>query len=152
MGLLEADVHTNSPADALFKLLAEEVHNVPDASSDNVHSVQLHEGDWATTGSVKLWTYTIDGRKEVFKEKVEIDKENRVMMLVAVGGDIMEQYRTYRIVYHVFPDGDSEPPRTGQLPAVPRQCTQGHRCAPCWKTGVIMGPEFGSLLLYAFVP
>ncbi|KAL5761040.1 hypothetical protein ACOSQ2_019878 [Xanthoceras sorbifolium] len=35
-----------------------------------VEAVDLHEGDWETPGSIKLWKYIIDGKTEIFKERV----------------------------------------------------------------------------------
>jgi hypothetical protein len=58
-GKLEAVVEIQSASDKFFSVLSTENHKVPDASSDKVHGVEVHEGDWKTTGSVKLWKYTV---------------------------------------------------------------------------------------------
>ncbi|XP_030513811.1 MLP-like protein 328 [Rhodamnia argentea] len=106
-GKVEEEFEINSPADKFYKRLSYELHHLPDASPDKVQGAEIHEGDWVTPGSVKLWNYTIDGVQEVFKEKVEIDEENKTMTMVAVGGHILEQYKAYKIVYQVFPKGES---------------------------------------------
>ncbi|KAC0944287.1 hypothetical protein FH972_027131 [Carpinus fangiana] len=60
-GKLEAVVEIQSASDKFFSVLSTENHQVHDASSDKVHGVEVHEGDWKTTGSVKLWKYTVEG-------------------------------------------------------------------------------------------
>ena len=39
------------------------MHLIPNVSSDKIQGVQVHEGDWETTGSVKHWNYTLGKRK-----------------------------------------------------------------------------------------
>ncbi|KAL6286062.1 hypothetical protein ACE6H2_010452 [Prunus campanulata] len=56
---VEAEVEIKSNADKLFKLISNQHHDVPKASSANVHDVAVHEGDWETSGYVKLWKYTL---------------------------------------------------------------------------------------------
>lgn len=58
-GKLEAVVEIKSFADKFYSVLSSENHQVPNASSDKVHGVEVHEGDWKTSGSVKLWKYTV---------------------------------------------------------------------------------------------
>ncbi|KAI4373230.1 hypothetical protein MLD38_011379 [Melastoma candidum] len=106
-GKLEAEVEMKASADRVFKLLAEELNKVPDASPDNIQGVEVHEGDWATAGSVKLWNYIIDGQNEVFKEKVHIDEESKMVSMEAVGGHILDKYKTYKIICEVLPHGGS---------------------------------------------
>ncbi|OWM83507.1 MLP-like protein 329 [Punica granatum] len=103
---VESDVELKSPADKFFKRLSSELHHLPNAS-DIIHGVEVHDGDFKTHGSVKSWSYSIDGRKEIFKEKFEIDEGNMTVSMVALGGHILEQYKSYKIVYNVFPnEGD----------------------------------------------
>ena len=57
-GKLESVLDTESSADKLFNFLSTQNHAWPNASSDKVKGVDVHEGDWETSGSVKLWKYT----------------------------------------------------------------------------------------------
>ncbi|CAK7326753.1 unnamed protein product [Dovyalis caffra] len=104
---IENDVAIKSSADNFFKVLSVEAHQIPNASPENVHAVEVHEGDWVTAGAVKLWTYTIDGKPEVMKEKIEVDEANKKVTMVAVGGHILEQYRSYKLTLKAVakPDG-----------------------------------------------
>lgn len=58
-GKLEVYLELNCSADKFFKLLSNQIHHIPKASSDKIHAIEVHEGDWETAGSLKLWTYTI---------------------------------------------------------------------------------------------
>ncbi|KAM5585436.1 MLP-like protein 43 [Rosa sericea] len=103
---LEALVAVKSSADKLYAIISTEHHNVPKASSDTVHDVAVHEGDWKTSGSIKLWKYTIDGTVETIKEKVEIDEANKRVSLTALEGHMLEQYRSLKFIYQVIPKSD----------------------------------------------
>ncbi|KAJ4844902.1 hypothetical protein Tsubulata_015076 [Turnera subulata] len=105
-GSLQAELEIKSPADKFFKVFTNQAHHVPNAASDKVHSVDVHEGDWETAGSVKQWEYTIDGKKEIFKEKIEVDEANKSFTMTAVGGHLLEQYKSYKIIAKVIPKGE----------------------------------------------
>lgn len=59
---LETEVEIKSNADKLYKVFSNQHHAFPNASSDHVHDVVVHEGDWETSGSIKLWTYTVGNK------------------------------------------------------------------------------------------
>ncbi|KAK9945406.1 hypothetical protein M0R45_010926 [Rubus argutus] len=103
---LEELVEIKASADKVFKVLSNQHHRIPEAASDNIHEVVVHEGDWETSGSVKVWKYTIDGKIESFKEKVEIDEANKLVSLTAVDGHVLEQYKSYKITIQVTPTSD----------------------------------------------
>ncbi|XP_059448550.1 MLP-like protein 43 [Corylus avellana] len=102
-GKLEAVVEIQSTSDKFFSVLSTENHQVPDASLDKVHGVEVHEGDWKTTGSVKLWKYVVEGEVEVMKEKVEVDDENKLVILTALEGHCLNLYKSYKIIFQVTP-------------------------------------------------
>ncbi|OWM72965.1 MLP-like protein 329 [Punica granatum] len=108
-GKLAAEIEIKSSAEAYFKRLKDELHHLPDAAS-NVHGVEVHEGDFKTHGSIKSWTYTLDGRTEVFKERFEIDEKNMSVSMVAVDGHILQRYKSYKLIYKVIPKTGNEPP------------------------------------------
>ncbi|EEF27183.1 Major latex protein, putative [Ricinus communis] len=100
---LQVDVELKSSAEKFFKLLSKQIHQIPNASPGNIHQVDVHEGDWETAGSVKLWTYTIDGKREIFKEKVEIDEARKIVTMTAVEGHILELCQSYKIIIEAVP-------------------------------------------------
>ncbi|MGI4370303.1 MLP family protein, partial [Klebsiella pneumoniae] len=73
-----------------------------------VQSVNLHEGDWGTVGSVISWNYTIDGKEKTAKDIIEaIDEETKSVTFKVVEGDLMELYKTFIIVVHVDTKGEN---------------------------------------------
>ncbi|XP_017970708.1 PREDICTED: MLP-like protein 328 [Theobroma cacao] len=105
-GKLEADVELKAPADKFFNIIRSETHQIPNAASDKVHNVEVHEGDWEADGSVKLWKYTVEGKDEIFKEKITVDEANKSVTLVALEAHVMEEFKSYKIVFGVTPMSD----------------------------------------------
>ena len=55
---LETELEFKSSADKVYSIISSQNYHVANAS-DTVHEVEVHEGDWQTTGSVKLWKFTV---------------------------------------------------------------------------------------------
>ncbi|KAI6686061.1 hypothetical protein NL676_031974 [Syzygium grande] len=112
-GKVEEELEINSPADKFFKRLSPELHHLPDASPDKVQGAEIHEGDQVTTGSVKLWNYTIAVDMFILSSiyaqyhKKLLDEENKTITLVGLSGHVLVKYKAYIIVYQVFPKGES---------------------------------------------
>ncbi|KAF8040162.1 hypothetical protein BT93_B2402 [Corymbia citriodora subsp. variegata] len=106
-GTLETELELKSPADKYFKRISSELHQAPNASSDKVHAVEVHEGDWETPGSVKIWTYTMNGKQEVLKDKIEVDEAKKSVTFVAVDGHVLEKYKSYKVTLHIVPKGEA---------------------------------------------
>ncbi|KAJ7942969.1 Major latex protein domain containing protein [Quillaja saponaria] len=87
VGKLEADIEIKTPAEKFYNLLKSQNHQVPNASSDKVHSVEVHE----------------EGNLEVFKERVEVDEENKTVSLTAVEGHVLDLYKKYKVNFKVTP-------------------------------------------------
>ncbi|XVF43615.1 hypothetical protein PTKIN_Ptkin02bG0054300 [Pterospermum kingtungense] len=105
-GKLEAEVEVKCPADKLFSVVSSETHQIPNAASDKIHTVEVHEGDWETHGSVKHWKYSVEGKVETMKEKVLVDDANKSVTLIALEGHVMEEFKSYKIIYNVTPKND----------------------------------------------
>ncbi|CAL2232534.1 unnamed protein product [Prunus armeniaca] len=43
----------------------------------------------------------VDGNVEIFKEKLEIDEANKWVSLTALEGNVLEQYKSYKIIFQV---------------------------------------------------
>ncbi|OWM64003.1 hypothetical protein CDL15_Pgr006373 [Punica granatum] len=93
-GKLEAELELKSTVDKLYKRLKSEIHHAPDASSDKIHAIEVHEGDWETPGSVKLWTYTIELHIMDLSGKLET-----AMEIPASAENFLKLFRTQ--VYHL---------------------------------------------------
>ncbi|KAK0573883.1 hypothetical protein LWI29_015018 [Acer saccharum] len=105
-GKLEADIEIKAPAEKYFNIFKAQCEHLPNISSSNIQGVDLHEGDWDTHGSVKLWKYTVEGREESYKEKVEIDDENLSVTLVGLEGDVFKNYKSWKATFQATPKGD----------------------------------------------
>ena len=59
VGKLEAEFELKSDADEFFHSFGAKAHQLPDLVNEKVNRIEVHEGDWKTDGSIKLWTYVI---------------------------------------------------------------------------------------------
>lgn len=48
----------------------------------------------------------IDGKQEVFKEKVVVDEEKNTLALTGLEGDVMTRYKIFNPTYHLTPKDD----------------------------------------------
>ncbi|KAH7516335.1 hypothetical protein FEM48_Zijuj10G0124100 [Ziziphus jujuba var. spinosa] len=103
---LETEVEFKSSAEKMYNLIKGQNHHIPNVSN-GIHAVDVHEGDWETSGSVKLWKYTVEEKEETFKEKVEIDDENKKVTLVCLEGHCLDHYKSYKASFKVTPKGES---------------------------------------------
>lgn len=60
MCVLEKRVELKSCAEKFYNFLKSQNHQIPsNVHSEKLHAVEIHEGEWDTPGSVKLWKYNI---------------------------------------------------------------------------------------------
>ncbi|OIV95101.1 hypothetical protein TanjilG_21491 [Lupinus angustifolius] len=63
---------------------------------ERVHQAHIHEGDWHTIGSVKNWTFIIDGKPVKHKEKIEaIDENKKTITWSFFDDDLGQQYKVF---------------------------------------------------------
>ena len=55
----DVEVEMKSPADEFYNVPKSKIQHLPTISSDKVHGVEVHEGDWETSDTVKLWKFTV---------------------------------------------------------------------------------------------
>ena len=59
-GKLLAEFEISAPADKFYNIFKKEAHHVPKTSATGtITGVAVHEGDWETEGSIKIWNYHI---------------------------------------------------------------------------------------------
>ncbi|XP_028759007.1 MLP-like protein 43 [Neltuma alba] len=103
-GKLETDVHIKATAEQFHDVFCSRTHHIANVCPEKVQGVEIHEGEWGSQGSIIFWNYVHDGKKCVAKELVEhIDKENNKITFKVLEGDLMEDYKTFRITIQVFP-------------------------------------------------
>ncbi|XP_061336899.1 MLP-like protein 34 [Gastrolobium bilobum] len=105
-GKLSVEVGIQASAAKFFKLFAAELHDVQNLA-DIVHETKVHQGDWHSIGSVKQWTYTLDGKVVSCKEKVEsIDEEKKTITYSLFDGDVAQKYKTFKLIFQVIDKND----------------------------------------------
>ncbi|KAK7836097.1 MLP-like protein 28 [Quercus suber] len=104
-GKVGTEIEIKSPPEKFYNIFKSQAYHVPNAAPNHIQGVDVHEGDWETHGSVKIWKYTAEGESGVFKEKVELDDANRSVTLVGIEGDVMKDYKTFKPIYQVVPKG-----------------------------------------------
>ncbi|KAH7835382.1 hypothetical protein Vadar_025640 [Vaccinium darrowii] len=80
-GKVERQVEIKSDGDVFHQLFRYNPHHISTISPDNVHGVDLHEGDWGNDDSVITWNYT--------------------------HGDLTDQYKDFKATVHVETRGES---------------------------------------------
>ncbi|KAF3489757.1 hypothetical protein F2Q69_00055568, partial [Brassica cretica] len=80
-GTYVTEVPLKGSAEKHYKRWKTENHLFPDAIGHHIQGVTVHDGEWDSHGSIKIWNYTCDGKQEVFKERRENDDENMAVTL-----------------------------------------------------------------------
>ncbi|KAJ4709981.1 MLP-like protein 28 [Melia azedarach] len=104
-GKIEKQIEINAPAEKFYHLFKKECYHISTASPANIQAVDVHEGDWDKHGAVKVWKYTVEGRNETYKERVEHDDVDMSVTLVGLEGDVFRYFKSWKPVYKVIPKG-----------------------------------------------
>ncbi|KAI3431247.1 Bet_v_1 domain-containing protein, partial [Psidium guajava] len=94
-GKLEVDIDIQSSADKFYNLFKSQIHHLSTISSDIIQKVELHEGDWGSSGAVKHWNYTLDGKALTVKEKVEADDASKSITFNVLEGDVTKEFKSF---------------------------------------------------------
>lgn len=65
-GKLDTEVELKSSAHEFFNFWRGQVHQTPNHTPANVQEIKLHEGDWESSGSIKIWHYTLGAYITIF--------------------------------------------------------------------------------------
>ncbi|KAJ4848890.1 hypothetical protein Tsubulata_042589 [Turnera subulata] len=106
-GKLETVLELDCPPGKFLKAWKSEAHQIPKHTPNNIHSVELHEGDWEHDQgpSIKFWEYSVGGKRETFKERVEVDEAKNIIKLTGLEGDVMKIYKVFNPTYKLEPKG-----------------------------------------------
>ncbi|MED6146000.1 hypothetical protein PIB30_030459 [Stylosanthes scabra] len=102
-GKLSIEIPIHAPAGKFFHLMGRQLHHVQNVC-ERVHGAKLHEGDdWHSVGgSVKHWTYVIDGKVVTCKESIDsIDEQNNSVTYNLYDGDISQSYKVFKLSFQV---------------------------------------------------
>ncbi|KAJ7967037.1 MLP-like protein 28, partial [Quillaja saponaria] len=103
---VETVVEIKVPADKFYNIWSKQAHHVPTASPNNIEAVHVHDGDWETEGSIKVWKYNIDGSPKVVKEKVVLNDEDKSVTMIGLEGDMFQEFKAMKTVLHANPKGE----------------------------------------------
>ncbi|KAF4364574.1 hypothetical protein CsatB_019790 [Cannabis sativa] len=107
-GKIEIDVDIKASPTKFYHMFRKTAHIVPHCAGSHIQGVDVHEGDWESHGSIKFWKYTVDGKEETFKEKVELDDENNKVSLIGIEGDVFKHYKCFNVIYQAVPNPKGE--------------------------------------------
>ncbi|CAN7081563.1 unnamed protein product [Brassica oleracea var. botrytis] len=106
-GTYVTEVPLKGTAEKHYKRWKSENFLFPDAIGHHIQNVTVHDGEWDSHGGIKIWNYTLDGKQEVFKEKREIDDENKTMTTTrkqrGLEGHVMELFKVYDLIGQFIP-------------------------------------------------
>ncbi|XP_010041872.2 MLP-like protein 34 [Eucalyptus grandis] len=104
-GKMEVEVDLKSSADQFYGFFRNTPHHLPTACTD-LHAGEIHEGEWHTEGSIRKWTYSVEGKKETFKQKIQFDDKNKIATHVGIEGEVFNYYKGYTAIWQaVHKDG-----------------------------------------------
>ncbi|KAK7304541.1 hypothetical protein VNO77_42422 [Canavalia gladiata] len=105
-GKVSTELGIQTTAAKFFNLFVKQLHHVQNIS-DTVHEAKLHQGDWHGIGSVKSWTYTVDGKVTTCKEKIEvIDPRNKSLTFDLFDGDVGKVFKILKAHLEVIDKDD----------------------------------------------
>ncbi|XP_031272401.1 MLP-like protein 28 [Pistacia vera] len=102
-GKVEKEVEIDALAEKFYKLWKSEFFHVCTTSPSNIQGVEVHEGDWETGDSIKIRKYTMEGRAQTFKEKVEADDEYMTVTFHGIERDLYKNFKFLKPIYKVAP-------------------------------------------------
>ncbi|EXB23151.1 MLP-like protein 329 [Morus notabilis] len=105
-GKVETEVELKATPEQFYNMFRRTAHHLPNVAGHHIKAVEVHEGDWDSHDCVKFWNYTIDGRAETFKEKLEFDDETKTIRLVGLEGDVFKHYKSFTPIYELTPKGN----------------------------------------------
>ena len=106
-GKLVSSICIKSDGDVFHELFREKPHHISGICPEKIQNCDLHEGEWGKVGSVIFWNYFHDGKERVAKEIIEaIDEENKSVTFKVIEGDLMEQYKSLKLIVHVDTKGE----------------------------------------------
>ncbi|XP_057986572.1 MLP-like protein 328 [Hevea brasiliensis] len=104
-GKLGTVLELKSSPEEFLNLWKDQAHQVANHSPTNIQGVHVHEGDWVTPGSIKVWNYTVDGKVEDFKEKIVLDEEKKMVTIIGLEGDVFKICKVYTAIWELITKG-----------------------------------------------
>ncbi|XP_074266294.1 MLP-like protein 31 [Silene latifolia] len=109
-GKLQVEVDITPSGDVFHELFANQPHHLSTIVPDQVHGYDVHEGELGKPGSIIQWDYTLDGKKSVAKQELEVVDEEKKMIKFKFleGSDLLKEYKNMSVTFQAIPKGDFE--------------------------------------------
>uniref|UniRef100_M1CVY8 MLP 34 n=1 Tax=Solanum tuberosum TaxID=4113 RepID=M1CVY8_SOLTU len=105
-GKLVSEINIKCDGDVFHEIFRHRPHHIS-SMCDKLQSVDIHEGEWGTVGSVISWNFIHDGKEKVAKDIVEfIDEEKKFVKFKVIGGDLLDEYKSISFSVHVESKSD----------------------------------------------
>jgi len=101
-GKVETEVEIQAPGAKFYNIFRKQLEQVPNISNE-IHGARVHEGDWENIGSIKHWEFTVEGKKQSAKVKIEtIDDDNKIIIYSIFDGEVSENYKSLKAILQVI--------------------------------------------------
>ncbi|XP_061357321.1 MLP-like protein 43 [Gastrolobium bilobum] len=105
-GKVSTELGIRTPAAKFFNLVLKQIHHIQNVT-ERVHQTNLHEGDSHDIGSVRQWTYVIDGKVVTSKDSIEaIDERNMIITYKLFDGYVSQQFKICELIFQVIDKAD----------------------------------------------
>ncbi|MCL7038155.1 hypothetical protein MKW94_011209 [Papaver nudicaule] len=94
VGKLVTELEVNFNADKFYQIFKHH-EEVPRAIPHIVKSMKVVEGRGMTSGCIKEWCYMYEGKAVILKECTTYNDETRTICHSVIGGDILNDYKTF---------------------------------------------------------
>ncbi|GMI75187.1 MLP-like protein 28 [Hibiscus trionum] len=106
-GKVKTDVEIKASPEQFHDMFTNKPHHLHHTCKDKVQGCDLHEGEWGNVGTIVNWSYVHDGKAKKAKEVIEaIDPDKNLLTFRVLEGDLMEEYKSFRITLQVSPKSD----------------------------------------------
>ncbi|KAL7590501.1 hypothetical protein Lser_V15G37233 [Lactuca serriola] len=103
---LIGQVEITSGGDVLHDLLRFKPNDIPPMCSNKMYRCDLLSGQRGDVGSTICWNFTNDGKPQASKQIIEaVDEKNHKIVFKVIGGELVEIYKTFTIIFHVEEKG-----------------------------------------------
>ncbi|KAI3935374.1 hypothetical protein MKW98_027194 [Papaver atlanticum] len=101
VGQLVIESEVNCNADSYYKIWKHHEH-LPNATPQ-ISGVKVTEGNGTTSGCIKQWNYTVEGKIQHILEKTTYNDDTRTICHSHIEGDTMKKYKKFDGILMVKP-------------------------------------------------
>ncbi|KAK7401039.1 hypothetical protein VNO78_12351 [Psophocarpus tetragonolobus] len=101
---VETNMHVKASAEQFYDVYCKRTYHIPNICPEKIKSIEIHEGEWGSEGSIVSWNYIHEGKSCVAKVVVEgIDDENKKVNFKVIEGELLQHYKSFKFVMQFTP-------------------------------------------------